>query len=245
MPVVDMKELLEAGVHFGHQTKRWNPKMKPYIFQERNGIHIIDLQLTSNLLDEAYEFLRAVSENNGTVLFVGTKKQAEEPIKEAATKTGSFYVNQRWLGGMLTNFKTIKRSVNKLKKYEMMKEEGTFELLPKKEVLAIEKEMEKLEKNLGGIKDMDRVPSVLVVVDPGKESTAVTEAKKLGIPVVSLIDTNCNPEGLDFVIPGNDDAIRSIALIMDTLANAIIEGRQGVDAVAETEEIVEVVEENK
>ena len=245
MPVVDMKELLEAGVHFGHQTKRWNPKMKPYIFQERNGIHIIDLQLTSNLLDEAYEFLRAVSENNGTVLFVGTKKQAEEPIKEAATKTGSFYVNQRWLGGMLTNFKTIKRSVNKLKKYEMMKEEGTFELLPKKEVLAIEKEMEKLEKNLGGIKDMDRVPSVLVVVDPGKELTAVTEAKKLGIPVVSLIDTNCNPEGLDFVIPGNDDAIRSIALIMNTLANAIIEGRQGVDAVAETEEIVEVVEENK
>ena len=245
MPVVDMKELLEAGVHFGHQTKRWNPKMKPYILQERNGIHIIDLQLTSNLLDEAYEFLRAVSENNGTVLFVGTKKQAEEPIKEAATKTGSFYVNQRWLGGMLTNFKTIKRSVNKLKKYEMMKEEGTFELLPKKEVLAIEKEMEKLEKNLGGIKDMDRVPSVLVVVDPGKESTAVTEAKKLGIPVVSLIDTNCNPEGLDFVIPGNDDAIRSIALIMNTLANAIIEGRQGVDAVAETEEIVEVVEENK
>ena len=245
MPVVDMKELLEAGVHFGHQTKRWNPKMKPYIFQERNGIHIIDLQLTSNLLDEAYEFLRAVSENNGTVLFVGTKKQAEEPIKEAATKTGSFYVNQRWLGGMLTNFKTIKRSVNKLKKYEMMNEEGTFELLPKKEVLAIEKEMEKLEKNLGGIKDMDRVPSVLVVVDPGKESTAVTEAKKLGIPVVSLIDTNCNPEGLDFVIPGNDDAIRSIALIMNTLANAIIEGRQGVDAVAETEEIVEVVEENK
>ena len=241
MPVVDMKELLEAGVHFGHQTKRWNPKMKPYILQERNGIHIIDLQLTSNLLDEAYEFLRAVSENNGTVLFVGTKKQAEEPIKEAATKTGSFYVNQRWLGGMLT----IKRSVNKLKKYEMMKEEGTFELLPKKEVLAIEKEMEKLEKNLGGIKDMDRVPSVLVVVDPGKESTAVTEAKKLGIPVVSLIDTNCNPEGLDFVIPGNDDAIRSIALIMNTLANAIIEGRQGVDAVAETEEIVEVVEENK
>lgn len=237
MPVVEMKELLEAGVHFGHQTKRWNPKMKPYIFQERNGIHIVDLQLTSNLLDQTYEFLREVSEQGGTVLFVGTKKQAEEPIKEVAEKTGSFYVNKRWLGGMLTNFKTIKRSVNKLKKYESMKEEGVFDLLTKKEVLAIEKEMVKLEQNLGGIRDMERTPSVLVVIDPGKEATAVTEAKKLGIPVIALIDTNCDPEPIDFVIPGNDDAIRSIALILNTLGNAIIEGRQGIDVETPAEEV--------
>lgn len=237
MPVVDMKELLEAGVHFGHQTKRWNPKMKPYIFQERNGIHIIDLQITSNLIDEAYEYMRQVAEDGGTFLFVGTKKQAEQPVKEVAEKTNSFYVNQRWLGGMLTNFKTIKKSVYKLKKYEAMKEEGTFELLPKKEVLEIEKEMEKLEKNLGGIKDMERLPQVLVVIDPGKEFTAVEEAKKLGIPVVALIDTNCNPDNIDCVIPGNDDAIRSIALILNTLGNAIIEGREGISE----EEIVEEI----
>jgi len=242
MPVVDMKELLEAGVHFGHQTKRWNPKMKPYIFQERNGIHIIDLQLTSNLLDEAYEFLRAVSENNGTVLFVGTKKQAEEPIKEAATKTGSFYVNQRWLGGMLTNFKTIRKSVYKLKRYEQMREEGMFDLLTKKEVIAIEKEIEKLEYNLGGVKEMEKLPQVIVVVDPGKEHIAVKEARTLGIPVISLIDTNCDPDGIDYVIPGNDDAIRAVSLILKTLARAIIEGRQGEELAPVQEEVV-VVEE--
>lgn len=244
MPVVDMKELLEAGVHFGHQTKRWNPKMKPYIFQERNGIHIIDLQITSNLLDEAYEYIRQIAEANGTVLFVGTKKQAEGPVKEVAEKTGSFYVNQRWLGGMLTNFKTIKKSVLKLKNYEAMKEAGTFDLLTKKEVLALEKEMEKLEKNLGGIKEMHKLPQVVVVIDPSKETTAITEAKKLGIPVVALIDTNCNPEGIDCVIPGNDDAIRSIALILNTLGNAIVEGRQGLEEVVEVENKTEETNEN-
>lgn len=210
MSVVAMKELLEAGVHFGHQTRRWNPKMGEYIFQARNGIHIIDLQKTSKLLDAAYEFLRKVAEDGGEVLFVGTKKQSEEPIKEAAEMTNSYYVNHRWLGGMLTNFKTIRKSVYKLKRYEQMKEEGMFDLLTKKEVIAIEKEMEKLEYNLGGVKEMERLPQVIVVVDPGKEHIAVKEARTLGIPVISLIDTNCDPDGIDYVIPGNDDAIRAV-----------------------------------
>lgn len=253
MSVVDMKELLEAGVHFGHQTKRWNPKMAPYIFQSRNGIHIIDLQKTSKLIDEAYDFVREVAENEGDILFVGTKKQAEGAIKEVAEQTGSYYVNSRWLGGMLTNFSTIKKSIFKLKKYEAMKEDGVFELLPKKEVIQIEREMEKLQKNLGGIKEMKGVPSAIIVVDPGKEDIAVDEAKKLGIPVVALIDTNCDPQNIDYIIPGNDDAIRSITLILKTLGNAIVEGRQGADGLEtlseenseETEETVEEVEETE
>ncbi|MGP1608801.1 MAG: 30S ribosomal protein S2 [Clostridium sp.] len=235
MSKVAMKELLEAGVHFGHQTRKWNPKMKKYIFQARNNIHIIDLQKTSKLIDEAYDYLREVSKNGGNILFVGTKKQAEQPIKEAALETNSFYVNHRWLGGMLTNFKTIKKSIITLKKYEAMKEDGTFELLTKKEVLSIEKEMAKLEANLGGIKEMKRTPDVMVVVDPGKEDIAVLEAKRLNIPIIALIDTNCDPDLIDYVIPGNDDAIRSISLILKTLSKAIIEGREGeaVEKVAE------------
>ena len=225
MSVVAMKELLEAGVHFGHQTRRWNPKMGEYIFQARNGIHIIDLQKTSKLLDSAYEFLRKIAEDGGEVLFVGTKKQSEEPIKEAAEMTNSYYVNHRWLGGMLTNFKTIRKSVYKLKRYEQMKEEGMFDLLTKKEVIAIEKEME-------------RLPQVIVVVDPGKEHIAVKEARTLGIPVISLIDTNCDPDGIDYVIPGNDDAIRAVSLILKTLARAIIEGRQGEELAPVQEEVV-------
>ncbi len=248
MSVVAMKELLEAGVHFGHQTRRWNPKMGEYIFQARNGIHIIDLQKTSKLLDAAYEFLRKVAEDGGEVLFVGTKKQSEEPIKEAAEMTNSYYVNHRWLGGMLTNFKTIRKSVYKLKRYEQMKEEGMFDLLTKKEVIAIEKEMEKLEYNLGGVKEMERLPQVIVVVDPGKEYIAVKEARTLGIPVISLIDTNCDPDGIDYVIPGNDDAIRAVSLILKTLARAIIEGRQGEELAPVQEEVVveeTVVEESE
>ncbi len=248
MSVIDMKELLEAGVHFGHQTKRWNPRMAPYIFQARNGIHIIDLQKTSKLVDEAYDFVREVSENGGDILFVGTKKQAEAAVKEVAEQTGSYYVNSRWLGGMLTNFSTIKKSIFKLKKYESMKEDGVFDLLPKKEVIQIEREMEKLQKNLGGIKEMKRVPAAIIVVDPGKEDIAVEEAKKLGIPVIALIDTNCNPENIDYVIPGNDDAIRSIALILKTLGNAIVEGKQGADGLetlSEENDEEELVEEDE
>ena len=227
MSVVAMKELLEAGVHFGHQTRRWNPKMGEYIFQARNGIHIIDLQKTSKLLDSAYEFLRKIAEDGGEVLFVGTKKQSEEPIKEAAEMTNSYYVNHRWLGGMLTNFKTIRKSVYKLKRYEQMKEEGMFDLLTKKEVIAIEKEMEKLEYNLGGVKEMERLPQVIVVVDPGKEHIAVKEARTLGIPVISLIDTNCDPDDVDYIIPANDDAIRAVKLITSAMADAVIEAKQG------------------
>ena len=227
MAVVAMKQLLEAGVHFGHQTRRWDPKMAEYIFQERNGIHIIDLQKTSKKIDEAYAFLKEQAEEGKTVLFVGTKKQAQECMKDAAEKSGMFYINQRWLGGMLTNFKTIRERVNRLKELETMQEDGTFEVLPKKEVILLKKEMEKLEKNLGGIKDMVDLPGVIFVVDPKKERIAILEAKKLDIPVVGLIDTNCNPEDLDYVIPGNDDAIRSVKLIADAMANAIIEGKQG------------------
>ena len=223
MSVVAMKQLLEAGVHFGHQTRRWDPKMAEYIFQARNGIHIIDLQKTSKKLDEAYAFVKEQAEEGKTVLFVGTKKQAQECIKEAAEKCGMYYVDQRWLGGMLTNFN------------EKMQEDGTFEVLPKKEVILLKKEMEKLQKNLGGIKDMKEIPGVMFVVDPKKEHIAVLEAHKLGIPVVGLVDTNCNPEEVDYAIPGNDDAIRAVKLIADCIANSIIEGKQGVDSEVSTE----------
>ena len=244
MAVVAMKQLLEAGVHFGHQTRRWDPKMAEYIFQARNGIHIIDLQKTSKKLDEAYDFMKSQAEEGKTVLFVGTKKQAQDCMKEAAEKSGMYYVNQRWLGGMLTNFETIQ-------------EDGTFDVLPKKEVILLKKEMEKLEKNLGGIKEMKEIPGVLFVVDPKKERIAILEARKLNIPVVGLVDTNCNPEDVDYAIPGNDDAIRAVSLIADCMANAIIEGRQGesfeasaeaanaeetAEEVAEPESMEEVVE---
>ena len=239
MAVVAMKQLLEAGVHFGHQTRRWDPKMAEYIFQARNGIHIIDLQKTSKKLDEAYEFLRAQAAEGKTILFVGTKKQAQECIKEAALKCGMYYVDQRWLGGMLTNFGTIKARVQRLKDLETMEQDGTFDVLPKKEVILLKKEMEKLEKNLGGIKEMDKLPGVIFLVDPKKERIAILEAKKLNIPVVGLVDTNCNPEELDYAIPGNDDAIRAVKLIADVMANAVIEGRQGEDAEVSSNEMEE------
>ena len=235
MAVVAMKQLLEAGVHFGHQTRRWDPRMAEYIFQARNGIHIIDLQKTSKKLDEAYAFLKEQAEEGKTVLFVGTKKQAQDCMKEAAEKCGMFYVNQRWLGGMLTNFETIKKRVDRLKQLEKMQEDGTFDVLPKKEVILLKKEMEKLEKNLGGIKDMEELPGVIFLVDPKKERNAVLEARKLNIPTIGLIDTNCNPEDVDYVIPGNDDAIRAVKLIADVMANAVIEGRQG-ESLGEVEE---------
>ena len=227
MAVVAMKQLLEAGVHFGHQTRRWDPKMAEYIFQARNGIHIIDLQKTSKKIDEAYDFMRSQAEEGKKVLFVGTKKQAQECMKEAAEKSGMYYVNQRWLGGMLTNFGTIRKRVERLNELETMQEDGTFDVLPKKEVILLKKEMDKLQKNLGGIKDMTEIPGVLFVVDPKKERIAILEARKLYIPVVGLVDTNCNPEDVDYAIPGNDDAIRAVKLIADVMANAIIEGHQG------------------
>ena len=227
MAVVAMKQLLEAGVHFGHQTRRWDPKMAEYIFQARNGIHIIDLQKTSKKLDEAYAFLKEQVEEGKTVLFVGTKKQAQECIKEAAIKSNMFYVDQRWLGGMLTNFKTIRKRIERLNKLEEMENDGTFDVLPKKEVAALKNEKEKLEKNLGGIRDMKEMPGAMFVVDPKNERIAVLEAKKLNIPIIGLVDTNCNPEDVDYPIPGNDDAIRAVKLITDVMANAIIEGKQG------------------
>ena len=241
MAVVAMKQLLEAGVHFGHQTRRWDPKMAEYIFQARNGIHIIDLQKTSKKIDEAYAFLKEQAEEGKTVLFVGTKKQAQECVREAAEKSGMYYVDQRWLGGMLTNFDTIRTRVQRLKDLEKMQEDGTFEVLPKKEVILLKKEMEKLERNLGGIKNMEEIPGVIFLVDPKKEHIAVLEAKKLGIPVIGLVDTNCNPEEVDYAIPGNDDAIRAVKLITDVMANAIIEGRQGESF--EAEEVAEEVSE--
>ena len=237
MAVVAMKQLLEAGVHFGHQTRRWDPRMAEYIFQARNGIHIIDLQKASKKIDEAYEFIKEQVEEGKTVLFVGTKKQAQECMKEAAIKSGMCYVDQRWLGGMLTNFDTIQKRIQRLKDLETMEQDGTFDVLPKKEVIILKKEMEKLEKNLGGIKEMDKLPGVIFLVDPKKERIAILEAKKLGIPVVGIVDTNCNPQDLDYPIPGNDDAIRSVSLIADVMANAIIEGKQGESFEAtETEE---------
>lgn len=245
MSVVAMKQLLEAGVHFGHQTRRWNPKMAEYIFQARNGIHIIDLQKSSKKLDEAYDFLKNQAEEGKTVLFVGTKKQAQECAKEAAEKCGMYFVNQRWLGGTLTNFKTIRNRVKRLTDIEKMQEDGTFDVLPKKEVILLKKEMEKLEKNLGGIKEMTELPGVMFVVDPNKERIAILEARKLGIPVIGLVDTNCNPEDVDYPIPGNDDAIRAVKLIMDVMANAVIEGKQGESMEQEVDEQEQMAEEVK
>jgi len=239
MAVVAMKQLLEAGVHFGHQTRRWDPKMAEYIFQARNGIHIIDLQKTSKKLDEAYAFIKEQVEEGKTVLFVGTKKQAQECMKEAAIKCGMYYVDQRWLGGMLTNFDTIKTRIARLKSLEEMEANGTFDVLPKKEVIGLKKEMEKLENNLGGIKDMETLPGVLFIVDPKKERIAILEAKKLNIPVVGLVDTNCSPEDVDYPIPGNDDAIRAVKLIADTMANAVVEGKQGESFEVAEEAMVE------
>ena len=235
MAVVSMKQLLEAGVHFGHQTRRWNPKMAPYIFTERNGIYIIDLQKTVRMIEDAYSFVREVAANGDTVLFVGTKKQAGDSIKEEAERAGIHYVNARWLGGMLTNFKTIRRRIERLNQLRQMEADGTFERLPKKEVIKLNLEIEKLEKFMGGIKDMKKLPGALFIVDPRKERIAVAEAKKLGIPVVAIVDTNCDPDEIDYVIPGNDDAIRAVKLIASTIANAYIEGRQGVDAPAAEE----------
>ena len=241
MAVVAMKQLLEAGVHFGHQTRRWDPKMAEYIFQARNGIHIIDLQKTSKKLDEAYAFLKEQAEQGKTVLFVGTKKQAQECVKEAAEKCGMYYVNQRWLGGTLTNFTTIRKRIGRLLELEKMQDDGTFEVLPKKEVILLKKEMEKLEKNLGGIKEMESLPDILFIVDPKKERIGILEARKLGIPVIGLVDTNCNPEEVDYAIPGNDDAIRAVKLIADCMANAVIEGRQG-ESMETVEEAMEAEE---
>ena len=242
MAVVAMKQLLEAGVHFGHQTRRWDPKMAEYIFQARNGIHIIDLQKASKKLDEAYKFVKDEAEAGKDVLFVGTKKQAQECMKEAALKCNMYYVNQRWLGGMLTNFDTIQKRINRLKSLEAMETDGTFDVLPKKEVIKLKAEREKLEKNLGGIKDMTRLPGVLFIVDPKKERIAILEARKLNIPVVGLVDTNCNPEDVDYPIPGNDDAIRSVKLIADVIANAVIEGRQGEAIDMQEQNVEEAVE---
>ena len=236
MGVVSMKQLLEAGVHFGHQTRRWNPKMAPYIFTERNGIYIIDLQKTVKKLDEAYAFIKSVAENGDNVLFVGTKKQAGDSVKEEALRAGAYYVNARWLGGMMTNFKTIQRRIARLEQLHTMQEDGTFNLLPKKEVVKLELEIEKLEKYLGGTKDMKKLPGALFIVDPRKEKIAVSEAKKLGIPVVAIVDTNCDPDDADYVIPGNDDAIRAVKLIAGAMADAIIEGRQGEQQAAEAAE---------
>ena len=227
MSVISMKQLLEAGVHFGHQTRRWNPKMKEYIFTERNGIYIIDLQKTVKKIDEAYYFIRDLAMEGGTVLFVGTKKQAQESIEQEAKRCEMFYVNQRWLGGMLTNFKTIQSRINKLRKIEKMEADGDFDLLPKKEVIQLKAEQEKLEKNLGGIKEMKKLPSAMFVVDPRKEHIAILEAKALGIPVVAIVDTNCDPDEADYPIPGNDDAIRAVKLIASKIADAVLEGRQG------------------
>ncbi|MEE3427627.1 MAG: 30S ribosomal protein S2 [Ruminococcus sp.] len=227
MAAVSMKQLLEAGVHFGHQTRRWNPKMAEYIFTERNGIYIIDLQKTVKKLDEAYNFVKEISMEGKSVLFVGTKKQAQDSIKEEAERAGAYYVNARWLGGMLTNFSTIRRRIARLKQLRAMQEDGTFDLLPKKEVIKLNLEIDKLEKFMGGIKDMPEMPGAMFIVDPRKEKIAVAEAKKLGIPVVAIVDTNCDPDEIDYVIPGNDDAIRAVKLIAGAMADAIIEGREG------------------
>ena len=227
MAVVSMKQLLEAGVHFGHQTRRWNPKMAPYIFTERNGIYIIDLQKTVRKLDEAYNYVRELSAEGGTVLFVGTKKQAQDSIREEATRAGMPYVNARWLGGMLTNFKTIQNRIKRLEQLKAMQADGTFDLLPKKEVSKLENEIAKLEKFMGGITEMKKVPDAMFIVDPRKERIAVAEAHKLGIPIIAIVDTNCDPDEIDYVIPGNDDAIRAVRLISGAMADAVIEGRQG------------------
>ena len=255
MSVISMKQLLEAGVHFGHQTRRWNPKMAPYIYTERNGIYIIDLQKTVGLIDDAFDAVAQIASQGGTILFVGTKKQAQEAIKTEAERCGMFYVNERWLGGMLTNFKTIQSRVKRLKDIERMSEDGTFDVLPKKEVIALKKEWEKLEKNLGGIKDMKKIPDAIFVVDPKKERICVSEAHKLNIPLIGICDTNCDPDELDYVIPGNDDAIRAVKLIVAKMADAVIEANQGeafeveepetseeTGEVADIEEVVEAEE---
>lgn len=233
MAVISMKQLLEAGVHFGHQTRRWNPKMAKYIFTERNGIYIIDLQKTVKKVDEAYNFVRELAAEGGNVLFVGTKKQAQDTIKEEAIRSGMYFINERWLGGTLTNFSTIKKRINRLKQLEKMEEDGTFEVLPKKEVIILKKEMTRLEKFLGGIKDMPGVPDALFIVDPRKERIAIAEAHKLNIPIVAIVDTNCDPDEIDYVIPANDDAIRAVKLLTSKMADAIIEAKQGEEEVAE------------
>ena len=243
MAVVAMKKLLEAGVHFGHQTKRWNPKMAEYIFTARNGIHIVDLQKVSKKLDDAYAFVKEQVQNGADVIFVGTKKQSQDSVKEEAIRSGMYYVNQRWLGGTLTNFKTIQKRINRLKEIEAMQEDGTFSVLPKKEVIKLKGEMEKLEKYLGGIKDMKKLPGVMFVVDPKKERIAILEARKLGIPVVGLVDTNCDPDDVDLVIPGNDDAVRSVKLIVEAIANAVIEANQGESFVKANDDEDEVTAE--
>ena len=243
MSVISMKQLLEAGVHFGHQTRRWNPKMAPYVYTERNGIYIIDLQKSVGKVDEAYKAISDIAADGGTILFVGTKKQAQDAIKTEAERCGMFYVNERWLGGMLTNFKTIQSRIKRLKEIEKMSEDGTFDVLPKKEVIEIKKEWEKLEKNLGGIKDMKNLPDAIFIVDPKKERICVQEAHTLGIPLIGIADTNCDPEELDYVIPGNDDAIRAVKLIVSKMADAVIEANQGAEAV-ETEAVADEAEEN-
>ena len=241
MSVISMKQLLEAGVHFGHQTRRWNPKMAPYIYTERNGIYIIDLQKSVGMVDDAYNAIKDIVADGGTILFVGTKKQAQDTVKTEAERCGMYYVNQRWLGGMLTNFKTIQSRINRLKEIEAMAEDGTFEVLPKKEVIEIKKEWEKLEKNLGGIKNMKKAPDAIFVVDPRTERICVQEAHILGIPLIGIADTNCDPEELDYVIPGNDDAIRAVKLIVSKMADAVIEANQGVQ-MNDTEAAEEVEE---
>ena len=239
MSVISMKQLLEAGVHFGHQTRRWNPKMAPYIYTERNGIYIIDLQKSVGKVDEAYDAVFEIAEQGGTILFVGTKKQAQDAIKQEAERCGMYYVNERWLGGMLTNFKTIESRIARLKEIEAMAEDGTFDVLPKKEVTNLKKELEKLQKNLGGIKDMGRIPDAIFIVDPKKERICVQEAHALGIPLIGIADTNCDPDELDYVIPGNDDAIRAVKLIVGKMADAVIEAKQGTVDVDNAEEVEE------
>ena len=242
MSVISMKQLLEAGVHFGHQTRRWNPKMKPYIFTERNGIYIIDLQKSVGKVDEAYKAVFDIANEGGTILFVGTKKQAQDAVQSEAERCGMYYVNQRWLGGMLTNFKTIQSRIKKMNEIEAMFEDGTVDVLPKKEVIELRKELDKLQKNLGGIRDMKKIPDAIFVVDPKKERICVQEAHTLGIPLIGIADTNCDPEELDYVIPGNDDAIRAVKLIVGKMADAVIEAKQG-EVLVETEESEEAVEE--
>ena len=239
MSVVSMKQLLEAGVHFGHQTRRWNPKMAEYIYMERNGIYIIDLQKTVKKLEDAYSFVRSLAENGQSVLFVGTKKQAQDAVKEEAERVGMYYVNARWLGGMLTNFKTMRTRVERLAQLKKMQEDGTFDMLPKKEVMKHVGEIAKLEKYLGGVTEMKKLPGALFVIDPRKERNAIAEARKLHIPIVAIVDTNCDPDEVDYVIPGNDDAIRAIRLISATMANAVQEGRQGIDAAEAPAEVKE------
>ena len=243
MSVISMKQLLEAGVHFGHQTRRWNPKMAPYIYTERNGIHIIDLQKTVGMVDTAYKAVADIASQGGTILFVGTKKQAQDAIREAAEKSGMFFVNQRWLGGMLTNFKTIQSRIARLRQIEKMSEDGTFDVLPKKEVAQIQKEWDKLEKNIGGIKNMRKIPDAIFIIDPKKERICVQEAHTLGITLIGMCDTNCDPEELDYVIPGNDDAIRAVKLIAGAIADGVIEGRQGEQNAPAAEEAPAAAEE--